>query len=267
MLEQVMQIAREASVYMKNREFQVENKGGVGNDVTTADKNVQEYVKEKLYQLDPSIGFIGEEKDEQDYDSRLAWVVDPIDGTANFIRGLNASAISIGLIEDGEAVLGVVYNPYQDEMYAAKKGEGAFLNGVPIHVSNRDFGHSAYCTAFSLYRKEFGTICQDIMSDVYSECEDFRRFGTAAIELTYLAAGGVELYFEMRLSPWDYAASVCIIKEAGGYIGTIPRDSKGNQANLIYTRPIPIIAANKKENFEHLLELVKKHVPVVPYED
>lgn len=261
MLEQVMSIAREAAVFMQNRDFQIENKGSVGNDVTSADKQVQKYIKDKLKALDASIGFIGEEDGEQDYGARRAWVVDPIDGTANFIRGLNASAVSIGLVEDGEAVLGVVYNPYQDELYGAQKGKGAFLNGSPIRVSDQDFSHSMYCTAFSLYHKELSEICQKILADVYSECEDFRRIGTAAIELTALAAGKVELYFEIRLYPWDYAASACIIKEAGGYVGSIFGESDGAGAALSYTGPSPIVAANNKENYERMMTIIKRYIP------
>lgn len=260
MSEQVMQIAKEAAAFMANRDFQVENKGSVGNDVTSADKQVQKYIKDRLRRLDPSIGFIGEEEGEQDYGARRAWVVDPIDGTANFIRGLNASAISIGLIEDGEAVLGVVYNPYQDELYSAQKGKGAFLNGIPIHVSDRDFAHGMCCTAFCLYRKELSEICQRILTDVYAECEDFRRIGTASIELTALAAGKVELYFEIRLYPWDYAASACIIKEAGGHVGSISMQPGGGDAALSYTGPGPIVAANSKENYEQMLAIIKRHM-------
>lgn len=276
MIEQVKEIAREAAQFMRSRSFSVENKGMVGNDVTTADKNVQEYIRRHLTELDSTIGFIGEESGEQDYSSKRVWVVDPIDGTANFIRGLNASVISIGLVEDGEAVLGVVYNPYQDEMFYAEKGNGAYLNGKQISVLSRDFCHGIYCTAFCLYRKEYAKICQQIMADVYDKCEDFRRIGAAALELTALAAGRVDLYFEMRLYPWDFAASAVIIKEAGGIIGTIERN-EGEQAlqgvfgkqnkNLVYNRPIPVIAANNQKNYDELEKIINNYISVVPYED
>lgn len=276
MIEQVIKIARDAAQFMRTRNFSIENKGMVGNDVTTADKMMQEYIKEHLAELDGTIGFVGEESVEQDYASMRAWVVDPIDGTANFIRGLNASVISIGLVECGEAVLGVVYNPYQDEMFYAERGKGAYLNGKQIAVSGRDFCHGVYCTAFCLYRKEYATTCRQIMADVYEKCEDFRRMGTAALELTALAAGRVELYFEMRLYPWDFAASVIIIKEAGGIIGTIERSetirslqyvSNIQNKNLVYNRPIPVIAANNQKNYDELEKIIKRYVPVVPYGD
>lgn len=276
MIEQVIKIARDAAQFMRTRSFSIENKGMVGNDVTTADKNVQEYIRKHLAELDGTVGFIGEESGEQDYANMRAWVVDPIDGTANFIRGLNASVISIGLVECGDAVLGVVYNPYQDEMFYAERGKGAYLNGKPISVLDRDFCHGVYCTAFCLYRKEYAKICQQIMADVYEKCEDFRRIGTAALELTALAAGRVDLYFEMRLYPWDYAASVIIIKEAGGIIGTIERSEtaqslsqefKLQNRHLIYNRPIPIIAANNQKNYDELEKIIKRYISVVPYED
>lgn len=265
-LEQVQIIVKNAAKIMSNRDFDIENKGRLGDYVTTVDKAVQKYLKEELFKAYPDITFVGEESDAKDYNVKTLWIVDPIDGTANFIHGMNASAISIGLIDEGESVLGVVYNPYADEMFYAAKGYGAFMNGTPIHVSDRKFSNSLYSSAFCLYRREHAQVCQDIMREVYSQCEDFRRFGTAAIELTQLAAGRSELYFEIRLSPWDYAGSTIIIKEAGGYIGTLYRQ-EDNSEEFIFSRPIPVFAANTEENFQKLKDILKKYIAEVPYID
>lgn len=263
--EKVISIVREASALMQRRSFEVKNKGELGNDVTSIDVAVQNFLKEHLLKALPGSVFMGEEDDEIWNEERVnstewLWIVDPVDGTSNFIRDLHSSAISAGLLHRGTPWLGVVCNPYLDEIFHASKGNGAFLNGRPIHVSDRDFAHSHICTAASLYKKSLAKPCFDILQEVYPQCDDFRRFGTAVIELTSLAAGRTELYFEMRLFPWDFAASTVIIQEAGGYVGTID-DLPG----LVWHRPIPVIAANTEENFRKLSEIVNRHVPQLPY--
>jgi myo-inositol-1(or 4)-monophosphatase len=155
--------------------------------------------------------------------------------------------------------MGVVYNPYRDEMFYAEKGKGAFLNGEPIKVSDNDLQHSIFCTAMSLYNKDYAKPCLNIIEKVYEECEDIRRMGSAALELVSLAGGRVDLYFEIRVFPWDFAASEIIISEAGGYVGTIGFDE------TVFNRPIPLICANTKENYEYLRQIVLKEIPEIPY--
>lgn len=263
--EKTVSIVRDSSALMKRRDFWVKNKGDKGNDVTAMDVAVQEYLKKHLLEILPGSVFMGEE-DEFIWDEKRVnatewlWIVDPIDGTSNFIRNLQASAISVGLLHNGIPWLGVVYNPYLDEMHEAEKDCGAFLNGQPIHVSDRDFSHGHFCTAASLYDKSLAKPCFSIMEEVYGQCDDFRRFGTAAIEMSSLAAGRTELYFEMRLFPWDYTASVVLIQEAGGYVGTLP-----SLSGIVYHRPIPIIAANTEESFQRLCKIIDRHIPELPY--
>jgi len=187
------------------------------------------------------------------------WIVDPIDGTANFIRDIGLSVISVGLVKDHEPVLGVVYNPYRDEMFYAEKGKGAFLNGERIRVSDRDLAHSIFCTAMSLYNKDFAKPCLNIIEKVYEKCDDIRRLGTAALELVYLACGRAELYFEIRVFPWDFTAAEVIIREAGGYVGTIEFD------RTVFHRPIPLICANTQQNYEYLKRVVAEEIPTIPY--
>lgn len=261
MIEKVIDIVRESSRFMKERDFTVECKGTVSNNVTSADIAVQKYLKEKLLSLMDDCGFYGEESNQQDYQKENLWVVDPIDGTTNFIRDLGCSCISVALVKSGEPVLGVVYNPYRDEMFWAEKGRGAFLNGSPIHVSDRNLEHSLFCTAFSLYNKNLAKPCQNILEKMYGRCDDFRRFGSAAIELASLACGRVDLYFEIRLFPWDFAASEIIIREAGGYVGTVGMEK------TVFNRPIPIIGANSRENYEYLRQTVLREIPEIPYRD
>ncbi len=261
MLDKVIEIVREAGCFMLNRDFKVENKGTISNNVTTADLAVQDFLESRLAFLLTDSVFIGEEGDFSAYShsEQYRWIVDPIDGTANFIHDMGLSVISVALVKDQKSILGVVYHPYRDEMFYAMEGKGAFLNGTEISVSDRDFAHSLICTAASLYNREYAKPCFQVMEKVYAECDDFRRLGSAALELVYLACGRVDLYFEIRLFPWDFAAAEVIIREAGGYVGTI------EYADPVYNRPIPLICANTKKNYEHLRELVLKEIPVIPY--
>lgn len=258
MIYQVIDIVREASKLMTT-EITIEQKGNGSNYVTSADVNVQHYLEEHLPKLIRGSTFLGEEEDEQVIESEYIWVVDPIDGTSNFIRGLGASAISVGLVKNGKPYLGVIYEPYKDEMYYAEQGKGAFLNGKQIHVSGRDFEHATMCSAASLYNKDLAEPCFKIIQQVYYQSDDFRRFGAAAIELAYLAAGRIELYFEIRLFPWDMAAGQVIIEEAGGIVEYLHEDG------LPLDRPAGMIAASSKENFQKLREIVYKEIPKKMY--
>lgn len=253
-VSQIIEIVKKASKLMVD-DITIEQKGNESNLVTSADINVQQYLEEQLLKLLPGSTFLGEEDEVTKIGKGDMWVVDPIDGTANFIRGLKASVISVGLVKEGKPYLGVIYDPYKDEIYYAERGKGAFMNGTPMHVSDRDFKHSVICTAASLYNKDFAEPCFNIMRDVYMQADDFRRFGSAANEIAYLAAGRIELFFEMRLFPWDMAAGVVMIEEAGGYVEIL------HEKELPYDRPAGIIAANSKENFEKLREIVYRQVP------
>ncbi|MFF2889379.1 inositol monophosphatase family protein [Paenibacillus sp. NPDC057967] len=260
MIEKVMEIVREASDLFKNKEFTVLSKGSASNQVTSVDLSVQEFLKERLTPLIENCGFIGEESEVDDYDHDYLWIVDPIDGTSNFIRDIGLSVISVGLVKDGVPVLGVVYHPYRDEMFYAEQGKGAYVNGRPMKVSDHDLSHSLFCTAMSLYNKDLAGSCFRIIEKVYEDCDDIRRLGSAALELAYLAAGRVDLYFEMRVFPWDFAAGEVLIREAGGYVGTVEFD------RTVFTRPIPLICANSRENYDYLKRVVTDEVPKIPYD-
>lgn len=259
MLEQVITLVREASKLMKTEDVAIEQKGNDSNFVTSADVAVQRFLTENLVKLYPGSSILGEEG-AGEFDAKAPlWIIDPIDGTSNFIRGIGLSAISVALYERGEGKLGVVYNPYRDEMFSAEAGKGAFLNGKPIHVSDRDFRHSHLCSAMSLYDKQYAKPCFHIIEKVYSQSDDLRRLGTAALELAYLAAGRVELYFEIRVCSWDVAAAMLLIREAGGEVRLYGRD------DLKLDGPFPIYAANSKENMKQLESIILEELPVAPY--
>ena len=260
---QIAAIVREASKLMTDKSLKdrIEQKGNNSNYVTEADKAVQNFLAERLPALVPESEMLGEEGEHRQLHAENIWVVDPIDGTSNFIRDIGFSGISVGLVKNGAPYAGVIYNPYRDELYRAETGKGAFLNEQPIRVSDRDFSHSHLCSAMCLYDKRYAEACFNVIRRVYLQSDDLRRMGTACLELAMLAAGRVELYFEMRLFPWDAAAAFPIIREAGGiaeclYYEGFPVD-----------RPFPVIAANSRENFEKLKEIVCEEVPQVPYKD
>ena len=259
MLQQVVDIVKEASALMVADHFTVMQKDGVENLVTSSDLAVQHFLTGKLAALLPGCGFICEEEDFRVLESEDVWIIDPIDGTANYSRGIADCCISVALAHQGALQLGVVYSPRRGELYTAERGKGAWCNGHPIHVSDRPLSDGLFCTAMSTYRKEYAKACSDIIYDIYMQSNDLRRWGSAAVELCLLASGVIELYFEMRLQPWDYAASSLILQEAGGTIcdfdGAFPSLRK---ASLV-------LAATSEKDLSRLLEAVHRHLPALPY--
>ena len=258
-IEQIVGIVREASALMVREGFSVHDKGSRENIVTTSDVAVQHFLTERLEALLPGSGFLAEEEDFADTAHRDVWVIDPIDGTANYARGIENCCISVALVRNGEPTMGVVYSPWRGELYTAERGKGAFCNGNPIRVSDRPFETGLLFTAMSTYRKDLARTCSDIIYDLYMQCNDFRRTGSAAVELCLMAAGKVDLYFEMRLMPWDYAAAALILKEAGGSIV----DFDGNFPPLMRTSMV--VAANSEDNCRRILDTVHKHLTKLPY--
>lgn len=214
---------------------------------------MQEFLRKELSELLPSSGFLCEEEDRHDLSHEYTWIIDPIDGTANYSRGIRECAIAVGLKKGDSMLMGVVYLPRAEEMFWAEKGKGAYLNDRQIHVSDRPFANGILCTALAVYHKEYAKVCSDIILNTFMQCNDIRRFGAAAPELCYLAMGRCELYFEYLLSPWDFAAASLILEEAGGCLS----DLEGN--TLDPTSPTGVIAANTKDNLNKLLEIVKTH--------
>ncbi len=259
MIDQIANIVREASLLMNREHMNVQQKGNTSNYVTDADVNVQNFLAEHLPPLLPGSFIVGEENDCHQATGEYIWVIDPIDGTSNFIRGMGLSVISVGLLKNGKPYIGVIYFPYRDEMYSAQEGKGAFMNGSPIHVSDRDFTHSHLCSAMSLYEKQHAKACLNIIEKIYHQSDDLRRLGSAALELAFLAMGRVELYFEIRVFAWDVAAAATIIKEAGGYIEFLFHD------DLPLPGPFGVIAANTEDNFQKLREIVYNELPSQPY--
>ena len=192
---------------------------GAADYVTEADRDVQNYIQKELLERYPEIQFLGEEKnnDEIDFAGRV-WVLDPVDGTTNLIHDYKRSSISLALLENGKTVMGIVYQPYTAELFYAKRGAGAFLNGRQIHVSlAKNMEEALFAVGTSPYEKEkFARENFQRIYRVFMDAQDIRRSGSAAIDMAEVAAGRIDGFFEPKLSIWDYAAGRLLVAEAGG---------------------------------------------------
>lgn len=235
---QVSAILRQAGDMIRNHMVSdIRDKGDQANLVTDMDVTVQKFLIEKLSEILPGSGFLAEEDDVHEETDGFLWVIDPIDGTTNYIYDYRHSAISVALLEHHEAVFGAVYDPYLDEMFIAAKGQGAYRNDKRIRVSQRELASSLIMCGTTPYEKEFAQETFDIMRRMFLAGKDIRRSGSAVLDLCYVACGRVDGFYEQRLSPWDYAAGVLLILEAGGKVVTLDGDMQ-------YTKRIGLIAGN-----------------------
>lgn len=260
MIRQVVNIVKEAAQIMLRHDFSIRSKAGYADIVTTADLEVQHLLCRRLKELLPASGFLCEEEDVLDTAHDDVWVIDPIDGTANFSRGIPECAISVALKRRGRIVLGVVYNPFRRDLFTAQYGRGARRNGRLIHVSERPVQDGLFCTALCVYHKEYAGRCDAVIQEAIPQCNDVRRFGSCALEICYLAAGLCEFFFEYRVCAWDYAAAFLVLSEAGGIL--TDRDGLPPAATV----PTVLVGANGPANHAWLLSIVQKHVPPQPYD-
>lgn len=225
MLNQIVSAAREAGrMMLKYRDAAIHQKEGHFNYVTDTDVKVQRFLQKELLSLLPCSRFFAEEQENEPLTDAPTFVVDPIDGTLNFMRHRNASAVSIGLLKDKEPVLGVVYNPYADEMFTAEKGKGAFLNGRKIAVSQTPFDQAMVSIGTSPYDAGLARRTMNAATQFLLRGGDLRRSGSAAIDLCDVACGRSDIFFELRLQPWDVAAGSLLVTEAGGVFRSLGRE-------------------------------------------
>jgi myo-inositol-1(or 4)-monophosphatase len=220
---------------------------GPANFVSAADHRAESILKEELMTARPGYSFCGEEGGQiEGSDKSHTWFVDPLDGTTNFLHGIPHFAISIGLEREGVIVAGLIYNPATDDMFIAERGKGAFLNDRRIRVAGRQRLDQAVIACglphhgrgdLDLFRREFSVI-QDKVAGL-------RRFGAAALDLAYVAAGRFDAYWERNLSAWDIAAGLLLVREAGGFVS----DLNGHEAT---TAKKDILAGNETMHRELL---------------
>lgn len=217
---------------------------GVADYVTEVDFAVQQFIRRRLEELYPEVQFLSEEKSNEEIDKNgLVWVLDPVDGTTNLIHDYRASVISLALMQKGSVVLGMIYNPYTDELFSAQKGKGSYCNGQKIEVSGAETMEKCLISiGTSPYYKEMAEKNFKVFQAIFKDCQDIRRSGSAALDLAYVACGRIEAYFERNLKIWDYAAGMLLVRESGGQV----TDYRGNDAD---TEMISnITAANPKIN-------------------
>ena len=217
-MELVLQIVKETDTIFFDEALRLDvTKKGEADFVTRADFAISEYLHRRLTEEFPSIGFISEEGDTDIDEKKDYWILDPIDGTTNFMHGLRFCAVSLGLYSGGDMTAGVIYIPYTNELFWAEKGKGAFLNGKPLQCSqSQKLSDCIGILEFNPYFKEDYRAAMDHALKIYQNCQDIRTFGSAAVELAYIACGEADVFFGRYLKPWDYAAGLCIIREAGG---------------------------------------------------
>ena len=209
---------REAAELMLHAQnILAETKSGQRDVVTEYDRRVQALLMQRLRDAVPGAHFFCEETPERDrLDSEHLFIIDPIDGTINFVHGFHHSCISVAYAERGTVLIGAVYNPYVDELFTAIRGQGAFLNGRPIHVADTPLSESVVCYGTSPYDTSLADRTFALARTMYDASLDLRREGSAALDLCTVAAGRAGLYFELQTSLWDYAAGALIVCEAGG---------------------------------------------------
>lgn len=216
--ETIMAAEREAAeLILHAHGILAENKTDHRNVVTEYDRRVQELLMERLRAAVPGARFFCEENRQQDeLDAEHVFIIDPIDGTMNFVRGFQHSCISVGYLYRGELWAGAVCNPYRQEMFHAVRGAGAFLNGRSIQVDPAPLSEAVVCVGTSPYRSDLTARTFHTMEKVYRASLDIRREGSAALDLCSVAAGRAGLFYELELSLWDYAAGILLVREAGG---------------------------------------------------
>ncbi len=224
---------------------------GPGDFVTASDKKVEKILIEELQKARPNYSILSEEIGKISNDESFKWIIDPIDGTANFLHGIPHFAISIGLEKDREIICGIIYDPIKDEMFVAEKGNGSYLNNQRIRVSSRS--KLKDCIIFTggpkkeskdreLSLKEYNNFSSKILIPI-------RKLGSASLDMAYVAAGRCDGFWQRNLNYWDIAAGIIIIRESGGFVTDFYGENK-------YLENKTILATNSKINKE-MIEVLK----------
>lgn len=225
-----------AEQYHRRSELDVERKG-TQDLVSEADRTCEDMIVGALQKLFPGDGFLGEERGARNSGAEATWIIDPIDGTANFLRGIPLWCVSLGLLTGGDFVIGVIYNPITEELYAARQGQGATLNGKKIEVSRVKSLEDARLGIGFSYRQLVAPHAEAVKKLLDAHCE-YSRLGSGALGLAFTADGRLDGYWEAHINSWDVAAGLCIVKEAGGQMNDFLGDDGLHKGNtIIATNP------------------------------
>lgn len=253
LLLQTIDVAKDVGDFIRNErknfDFNRVEEKGLNDLVSYVDKEAEKQIVARLSQILPEAGFITEEGTNTTQQEEFNWVIDPLDGTTNFIHGLPIYSVSIALMQFDVVVVGVVYEVNLDECFAAVKGGGAFCNGVQIHVSPAPtLATCLIATGFPYYDFEQVDKYFEVLKFLIRSTHGLRRLGSAAVDLCYVAAGRIEGYFEYNLNSYDVAAGALIVQEAGGRV----TDFEGGK-NYIFGRQI--VSTNGQIHSQFLAEL------------
>lgn len=255
-LKELEQIVCEAGSLIKDKRgrIRIEKKEGYANFVTEYDLKVQKYLIEKLSAILPEAAFLGEEGDRtaQDVHKGFVFIIDPIDGTSNFICGLQSTGISVALSLDGEIIMGCVYDPFRKQMFSAERGRGAYLNREDIRIKEGFLSDGLAFLETAPYDSVLREPTMKLAEELSYKVIDLRILGSAALALCYIACGTGIAFVCPRLRTWDYAASSLIIEEAEGVIYGFD----GRNLNL---NDKTAVAASSVKNKEALLAIVRKY--------
>ena len=208
---------------------------GPGNFVTASDLKVEKILVEELQKARPTYSILSEEVGQINNDESFKWIIDPIDGTSNFLHGIPHFAISIGLEHDKEIICGIIYDPIKDEIFTAEKGNGAYLNNKRMRVSSRSKlkdciictgGHTRDSKDRELALEEYKKFSSKVFIPI-------RKFGSASLDMAYVAAGRCDGYWQRDLSYWDIAAGIILVKESGGFVTDFNGENRYIQNNTI----------------------------------
>mgnify|MGYP006425882809 CR=1 FL=1 len=239
-----------------------------GDYASEIDKACEEVIRAELARRYPDHEILGEEHGKsggkggnKSGDSENVWLIDPIDGTSNYLRGIPHYAISIALSVKGRIEQGVIYDPVRDELFAASRGQGATLNNRRVRVSGRStLSDAVLGAAFPFRSRRLMPAYMQMFDTLFEQCEDVRRAGAASLDLAYVACGRLDGYWELALKPWDTAAGALLVQEAGGVVMDIAGGDNWLKSGHIIAAPFKLITPMRKAIEPHLTEALRARV-------
>ncbi|MBQ8028901.1 MAG: inositol monophosphatase [Clostridia bacterium] len=248
----IINLVKEAGQFVFDEELKNSvNMKGASDYVTAVDLKISHFIKENLKVLTPDIGFMSEE--EEGEITKKRWILDPIDGTTNLVYNYNFSSVSLAYFDGEKVDFGVIFNPFNNDLFVAKRGEGAYLNGKRLgKAENRDLSQCLIEFGAGSTKKQFKEENFSIAKDVFQNCLDIRRVCSTALAIAYVAAGKLNGYFERVIKPWDYAAATLMLDECG------VKYSDWNGDAIQFEHQTSFVCGTDKA-FSFLVETINKH--------
>lgn len=248
----IIELVKEASLFVFDEGLKKNvNMKGAADYVTAVDLKISSFIKEKLKVLTPEIGFMSEEEENEITNER--WILDPIDGTTNLVYDYNFSSVSLAHCKDEKIEFGVIYNPFNHDLFVAKRGEGVYLNGKRLpKAEDRKPGDSLVEFGAGSTKKQFTDESFLIGREVFRGCLDIRRVCSSALAIAYVAAGKINGYFERSIKPWDYAAAVLMLEECGAVC------SDWERKPIQFKNPSSFICGTPQV-YEYVMDVIEKY--------